>query len=221
MFLELTDFLSADEVARLRDIAARVRFVDGKVSNPNNQTKNNQQAHEADPLYGESARLLADAFLRSAPFQDFAFPRSLVPPLLARYEAGMGYGAHSDGAFMQLGKDRLRSDLAATVWLNPPDSYDGGELVVHFGTKPVAIKGPPGSVVIYPSTQLHEVRPVTRGTRLVAVTFIESRIPDEFLRNQLYELGRIAETEGPRMDWDARVRLDVVRNNLLRLWARG
>jgi PKHD-type hydroxylase len=221
MFLELADFLTLDEVARLQDMAARLRFVDGRVSNPNNATKNNLQAHEADPLYGESSRLLADAFLRSAPFQDFAFPRSLVPPLLARYDAGMGYGAHADGAFLQLGRDRLRGDLAATVWLNPPDSYDGGELVVRLGTRPVAIKGEAGSVVIYPSTQLHEVRPVTRGTRLVAVTFIESRVPDEFQRNQLYELGRIAEAEGPRMEWDNRVRLDVVRNNLLRLWARG
>jgi len=220
MFLELADFLTPEDVARLHDIAARLNFVDGRVSNPNNQTKNNLQAHEADPLYGESSRLLADAFLRSAPFQDFAFPRSLVPPLLARYDAGMAYGAHADGAFLQLGRDRLRSDLAATVWLSPPDSYDGGELVVRLGTRPVAIKGEAGSVVIYPSTQLHEVRPVTRGTRLVAVTFIESRVPDEFRRNQLYELGRIAEAEGPRMEWDHRVRLDVVRNNLLRLWAR-
>jgi PKHD-type hydroxylase len=221
MFLELKNFLTPQDVARLRDIAAKLNFVDGRASNPNNPTKNNLQASELDPLYGESSRIVADAFLRSAPFQDFAFPRSIVPPLLARYEVGMAYGAHADGAHMQLGKDRLRSDLAATVWLNPPDSYDGGELVVHLGTRPVAIKGEPGSVVIYSSTQLHEVTPVRRGQRLVAVTFIESRIPDEFQRNQLYELSRIAEEEGPKMAWDVRVRLDVVRNNLMRMWSRG
>ncbi len=221
MFLELKDFLTPQEVERLRALAGRLNFVDGRVSNPHNQTKNNLQASEADPLYAESTRILSDAFLRSDAFQDFAFPRSIVPPLLARYEVGMAYGAHSDGAFMQLGRDRLRTDLAATVWLNPIDSYDGGELVVHFGTQPVVFKGEPGSVVIYPSTQLHEVTPVRRGQRLVAITFIESRVPDEFLRTQLYELGRIAEVEGPRMAWDYRVRLDVVRNNLMRLWARG
>ncbi|MBV9549914.1 MAG: PKHD-type hydroxylase, partial [Alphaproteobacteria bacterium] len=93
--------------------------------------------------------------------------------------------------------------------------------VVHFGSRPVTIKGAAGSVVIYPSTKLHEVLPVTRGERLVAVTFIESRVPDEFQRTQLYELSRIAEEEGPRMDWNCRVRLDTVRNNLLRLWTRG
>ena len=221
MFLELKDFLNTSEVARLREIAAKLNFVDGRASNPNNPTKNNLQASELDPLYGESSRIVADAFLRSGPFQDFAFPRSIVPPLLARYEVGMAYGAHADGAHLQLGKDRLRSDLAATVWLAPPDSYDGGELVVHLGTHPVAIKGEAGSVVIYSSTQLHEVTPVRRGQRLVAVTFIESRVPDEFQRNQLYELSRIAEEEGPKMSWDHRVRLDVVRNNLIRLWARG
>jgi len=221
MFLELNDFLTAGDVVRLQELATKLNFVDGKVSNPFNHTKNNLQAHEADPLYAESTRIVSDAFLRSDAFQDFAFPRSIVPPLLARYEVGMSYGAHSDAAYIQFGKDRLRTDLAATVWLNPPESYDGGELVVHFGTRPVAIKGAPGSVVIYPSTQLHEVTPVTRGQRLVSITFIESRIPDEFQRTQLYELSRIAEQEGPRMAWEQRVRLDVVRNNLLRMWSRA
>jgi PKHD-type hydroxylase len=221
MFLELQDFLKPEEVQRLREIAAKVNFVDGKVSNPYNQTKNNLQASESDPLYAESSRLVADAFLRSDAFQDFAFPRSIIPPLLARYDAGMGYGVHSDTAYIQLGKDRLRTDLAATVWLNPPESYDGGELIVHFGTRPVAVKGAPGSVVIYPSTQLHEVTKVTRGQRLVSITFIESRIPDAFQRTQLYELSRIAEVAGPKMDWDHRTRLDVVRNNLLRMWTRS
>ena len=221
MFLELNDFLTVQEVERLRELAGHVGFVDGRGSNPNNQTKNNLQASETDPHYVESSRIVTDAFLRSDAFQDFAFPRSIIPPRLARYDVGMGYGVHSDAAHIQLGKDRLRTDLAATVWLSPPDSYDGGELVVHFGTRPVAIKGAPGSVVIYPSTNLHEVTPVRRGQRLVAITFIESRVPDEFQRNQLYELSRIAEVEGPTMSWDYRVRLDVVRNNLIRMWTRA
>jgi PKHD-type hydroxylase len=87
-------------VARLREIASKLNFVDGRASNPNNPTKNNLQASELDPLYGESSRIVADAFLRSGPFQDFAFPRSIVPPLLARYEVGMAYGAHADGAHL-------------------------------------------------------------------------------------------------------------------------
>lgn len=220
MFLELKGFLKAEEVARLRELATRVQFVDGRISNPHNQAKNNLQASEADPLYLESSRIAGEAFMRSEPFRNFAFPRHIAPPLLARYEVGMTYGAHADTSHMRFGNEVHRSDLSATVWLNPPESYDGGELVVHLGTHPVVIKGEPGSVVIYPSTQLHAVTPVRRGQRLVSITFIESMIPDEFLRTQLYELNEVAALEGLKMSWESRIRLEAVRYNLTRLWAR-
>ncbi len=221
MFLEIKDFLSPEEVARLTALAAKVQFVDGRISNPHNKAKNNLQASESDPGYVESSRIVAEAFARSEAFRDFAFPRHVAPPLLARYEVGMTYGAHADTAHMRFGNEMHRSDLSATVWLTPPASYDGGELVVHLGTRPVVIKGEPGSVVVYPSTQLHEVTPVRRGQRLVSITFIESLIPEEFLRTQLYELNEVAALEGLKMDWANRVRLEAVRNNLLRLWARS
>ena len=220
MFLEIKDFLTSGEVVRLRDLAARVQFVDGRISNPHNQSKNNLQANEADPHYTESSNIVAAAFARSAPFRDFAFPRHVAAPLLARYEVGMTYGVHADTSHMRFGNDVHRSDLSATVWLNPPASYDGGELVVHLGTRPVVIKGEAGSLIVYPSTQLHEVTPVRRGQRLVSITFIESLIPDEFLRTQLYELNEVAALEGLKMDWGNRVRLEAVRFNLLRLWTR-
>jgi len=220
MFLELKDFLTPDEVARLREMAAKVQFVEGRISNPHNQTKNNLQANESDPLYAESSRLVAAAFARCAPFRDFAFPRHIAPPLLARYEVGMTYGAHADTSHMLYGNEIRRSDLSATVWLSPPASYDGGELVVYLGNKLVAVKGEAGSVIVYPSTQLHEVTPVRRGQRLVSITFIESMIPEEFLRTQLYELNEVAALEGLKMSWANRVRLEAVRNNLLRLWSR-
>jgi len=205
MFLEINDFLTPSEVARLRDLATRVTFVDGRISNPHNQAKKNLQASESDPLYAESSRIVADAFARSGPFRDFAFPAEV---------------AHADTSHMRFGNQVRRSDLSATVWLNPPQDYDGGELVVHLGTRPVVIKGQPGSVVVYPSTQLHEVTPIRRGQRLVSITFIESMIPDEFLRTQLYELNEVAALEGLKMDWSSRVRLEAVKNNLLRLWSR-
>ena len=221
MFLEIKGFLKAEEVARLQELAPRVRFVDGRISNPHNQAKNNLQASETDPLYAETSRIVADAFSRSEPFRDFAFPRRVAPPLLARYEVGMTYGAHADTAHMRFGNEVHRSDLSATVWLNPPASYDGGELIVHLGTRAVVIKGEPGSVVVYPSTQLHEVTPVRRGQRLVSITFIESLVADEFLRTQLYELNEVAALEGLKMAWGNRVRLEAIRNNLLRLWSRS
>ena len=220
MFLEMNDFLNPEEAGRLREIATRVQFVDGRVSNPHNQAKNNLQASDTDPLHAESSRIVAAAFARSAPFRDFALPRQIAPPLLARYEVGMTYGAHADTSHMRFGNEVHRSDLSATVWLNPPASYDGGELVVYLGTRPVVIKGEPGSLVVYPSTHLHEVTPVRRGQRLVSITFIESLIPDEFQRTQLYELSEVAALEGLKMEWGNRVRLDAVKNNLLRLWSR-
>ena len=221
MSLEIKDFLNPAEVARLQELSLKVQFVDGRISNPHNQAKNNLQASETDPHYAESSRIVAAAYARSAPFADFAFPRHVAPPLLARYEVGMTYGAHADVSHMRFGNEVHRSDLSATVWLNPPASYDGGELVVHLGTQPLAIKGEAGSVIVYPSTQLHEVAPVRRGQRLVSITFIESLIPDEFHRTQLYELSEVAALEGLKMNWSNRVRLEAVRNNLLRLWVRS
>ncbi|HEY4075615.1 MAG TPA: Fe2+-dependent dioxygenase [Rhizomicrobium sp.] len=221
MFLEIKDFLTSQEVAQLTAIAQSLAFVDGRISNPANQAKNNLQASHDDPGQVESSRIVADAFARSQPFREFAYPRHIAPPLLARYEAGMHYGAHADTAFMHFANGLHRSDLSATVWLTPPSSYDGGELVVHLGTRPVVIKGEPGSVIVYPSTQLHEVTPVRRGHRLVSITFIESMVPDEFQRTQLYDLSEVAALEGLKMHWENRVRLEAVRNNLLRLWARS
>jgi len=220
MFLEIKGFLTPAEVERLRALAAQTSFVDGRVSNPAMETKKNLQAAVTDPAQAEASRIVGDAFARSEAFRDFAYPAHVAPPLLARYEVGMQYGAHADTAHMRFGAEVRRSDLSATVWLNPPASYDGGELVVHLGTQPVVLKGEPGSVTVYPSTQLHEVAPVRRGTRLVAITFIESRVPDEFLRTQLYDLSEVAALEGLNLRWENRVRLDAVRNNLLRLWSR-
>lgn len=220
MFLAIKDFLTPGEVARLRELSLKAQFVDGRISNPHNKAKNNLQASESDPNYPESSRIVAAAFARSDAFRDFAFPRHVAAPLLARYEVGMAYGTHADVSHMRFGTDVHRSDLSATVWLNDPSSYDGGELVIYLGAKPVVIKGEAGSVIVYPSTHLHEVAPLRRGQRLVSITFIESLIPDEFQRTQLYELSEVAALEGLKMEWSNRVRLEAVKNNLLRLWSR-
>ncbi len=220
MILELKDFLTPAEVARLTALAQELHFVNGRISNPTNLTKDNLQADPADARSAESSRIVADAFARSEPFRDFAFPKRIAPPLLARYEPGMKYGAHADAAHLQVDGARLQSDLSATVFLADPSSYQGGELVFHLGTRPIAAKGQPGEVIVYPSTMLHEVRPVRSGTRLVSITFIESLIPDEYKRTQLYELNEVAALEGLKMDWGNRVRLETVRQNLLRMWSK-
>jgi PKHD-type hydroxylase len=221
MFLELRGLLNPQEVARLVSLSRELRFIDGKASNPANVTKDNLQADHADPRYQESTQIVSAAFARSREFRDFAFPKRIAPPLLSRYEPGMKYGPHADSAVIPLGNTTLRSDLSCTVFLNEPQAYEGGELVVHLGTRPVVFKGVPGEAIVYPSTMLHEVRPVRSGQRLVSITFIESMIPDEYHRTQLYELNEVAALEGLKMDWANRVRLEVVRQNLLRMWGDG
>jgi PKHD-type hydroxylase len=224
MFQEISDLLNPAEVARLVQLSRELPFVEGRLSNPANVTKLNLQSDQSDPRYPEAAQIVVEAFQRCRPFREFAFPKRIAPPLLSRYEPGMKYGAHADAAFMtiqaQSGAYQLRSDLSATVFLNDPASYEGGELVLHIGTLPVMIKGQPGSTFVYPSTTLHEVRPVRAGTRLVSITFIESMIPDERERNLAFELKDVMGLEGLKMDWISRTRLEAVYQNLLRMWSR-
>lgn len=219
MFLEIDDVLTADELAELRRLAAKARFIDGRISSPHSTVKDNLQIDHADQAYQASSRLMAEALMRNEPFRNFAFPSLLAPPLLACYEPGMRYGLHSDSAIIQLGQRQLRSDISCTIFLNEPDSYEGGELSVRLGTRDIAFKLQPGAAVVYPSTTLHEVTPVTRGKRLVGITFVESQIPDPVLRELLYDLDEVAATEGLNMSDEGRVRLQHVRTNLRRMWS--
>jgi PKHD-type hydroxylase len=223
MFQQLQHFLKPEEVARLVQLADELTFIEGRLSNPHNTTKMNLQIDRQDPRYAESAKIVLDAFERSRPFQDFAFPKVIAPPVLSRYEPGMRYGAHADAAFMSITAPsaslRLRSDLSCTVFLNHPTAYEGGELLLHVGTLPIPIKGYPGEAFVYPSTLLHEVRPVASGVRLVSITFIESLIPDETKRNILFEIQDVLALEGLKMNWASRVRMEVVTQNLNRMWS--
>ena len=219
MFLKIKNLLTSAEVARLLTLAEELQFVDGRASNTANTTKQNLQADTADPKYAESSQTVHVALARSREFVDYALPKRIAPPLLSRYEPGMKYGPHADSAIIQLGNARLRSDLSCTVFIGDPSSYDGGELAIVAGNQTVAFKGAPGEAIVYPSTMLHEVVPVRSGRRLVSITFIESLIADQHQRAQVYELNEIAALEGLKMDWESRVRLDVVRQNLMRMWS--
>ncbi|MCE9522217.1 MAG: Fe2+-dependent dioxygenase [Alphaproteobacteria bacterium] len=221
MFLEIKGILTPQEVARLFTLSRELRFVDGRVTNPANQTKNNLQVDHGDPKYAESVHIVNAALARSREFVDFAMPKRVAPPLLSRYEPGMQYGAHADSAIIQVPNGRLRSDLSCTVFVAEPSTYDGGELSIVAGSRTIAFKGGAGDAIVYPSTTLHEVVPVRAGQRLVSITFIESLIADEHQRSQVYELNEIAALEGLTMKWENRVRLDVVRQNLMRMWAKN
>jgi PKHD-type hydroxylase len=219
MFLKIKNLLNSEECERLVALAGELKFVDGRVSNPANTAKQNLQADASDPKYAESVKIVTTALARSREFGSFALPKRVAPPLLCRYEPGMKYGAHADSAIIQLSNTKLRSDLSCTVFIAEPTGYEGGELAMIIGNQTLAFKGTPGEAIIYPSTLWHEVVPVRTGQRLVSITFIESHIADQHRRMQVYELNEIAALEGAQMNPESRIRLDVVRQNLMRMWS--
>ena len=209
--------LTQAEIDECKAIAASAPFVHGRISNPHNKAKDNEQLHEQQ-AYHKSSQLLMQAFGRSPEFAEFAFPAMIAPPLITRYKPGMKYGAHADAAFLPMPGQMIRSDLSCTIFLNEPETYEGGALHIRLGDGELRFKLKPGEAILYPSDTLHEVEPVTKGERLVAITFIQSRVPDPFRRNLLFDLNEVAALEGLNMDPQNFSRLQLVQQNLLRYW---
>ena len=169
--------------------------------------------------HGLVGQLAGAAIMRNDEIRNFAFPRRAATPLLSRYEPGMNYGPHADAPFLQLPTGPMRSDVSATLFIGEPASYEGGELVIHLGNARHSFKGEPGSMILYPSTTLHEVAPITSGQRLSMFTFMESVIPNQIHRELLYTLNEVSALEGYNVSWENRTRLQFVIANLHRMWA--
>ena len=217
MFREI-ELLTPGQIAELRQIAAAANFVDGRISNPHSKVKQNLHLHD-DAAFQRSSQLLMQALFEHEDFRNFAFPAAITPPLLTRYTKGMRYGVHPDAAFIRLPNMAIRSDLSCTIFLNDPASYEGGALRIQLGTRDLRFKGAAGTAIIYPSNQLHEVEEVTAGERLVAIAFIQSQVFETYHREILYELNEVAALEGLKMSFENFSRLQLVQQNLLRLWS--
>jgi PKHD-type hydroxylase len=209
--------LTDAEIAECRRIAAAAPFVDGRMTNPHNTAKQNEQLHD-ESGYQKSAQLLQAALIRNEELLNFAFPVKIAPPLITRYRPAMKYGLHTDVAYMQLPNGGLRSDLSCTIFLNEPEGYEGGALHIRLSDADLRFKLKPGEAIVYPSDTLHEVEPVTSGERLVAITFIQSRVQDPFRRNLLYNLNEVAALEGLTMKPENYTMLQLIQNQLLRYW---
>jgi PKHD-type hydroxylase len=220
MFLQIENFLTADEVQSIAEIARQAKFIDGKRSNPHNLTKDSSIVDPSDPLGQKASQIALAALQRSEEARNFVFPQRVAVPSLVRYVAGMKYGAHIDAAYLPVGPQPLRSDVSCTMFISNTADYQGGELIAHIGTEMVRVKGNAGAVVFYPSTTVHQVVPVSSGERLVMITFIESQIPDQLQRDMLYALGEVRALEALKMDWRNRTQLDYVIANLHRMWSR-
>lgn len=216
MFKQLK-LLEVDQVKALREIAANGKFVDGKISNPHSKIKNNLQLHDVK-AYEKSSKILNDALMSNREFLEFAFPDVVAPPLITMHKPGMNYGLHADSALIPLSDGPIRSDISCTIFLNGADEYEGGALRVTHGEASMRFKGMPGSAIVYPSYTLHEVEEVTKGERMVAITFIQSKVRDVMKRNLLYEFNEVAALEGLNMKHENYTRLQAAQYNLMRMW---
>jgi PKHD-type hydroxylase len=220
VFLQIDKFLTDSEVASLTELAAQVKFIDGRTTNPHNTGKNNTIADANDPVAQKASQITLAALQRSDAARNFVFPQRVAIPTLCRYGVGMNYGPHVDTAFLPGGPQPMRCDVSCTMFVSDPATYQGGELIVYVGSEPVRIKGNAGQAVFYASTSVHQVAPVTAGERLVVITFIESQIPDPLQRDLLYALGEVRALEGLKMDWRSRTQIEYVISNLQRMWSR-
>lgn len=183
--------------------------------------KENLQADGSDPRTQALERFVAEALRRHPLFEIATRPARLSRLLFSRYEPGMTYGAHTDDAMMGAGEEKLRTDLAFTLFLADAASYDGGALVVQSALGDQEIRLEAGDAILYPAGSIHHVAPVTRGARLAAVGWLQSHIADAAQRELLFDLSvaraRLAEAGVAREEL---LRLDKSISNLLRMWAR-
>lgn len=223
MSVILQQVLAGEDLDRVRADLAAVGWASGKktAGAAARGVKDNLQADGADPRVQALERFVIDALRRHPLFDIAARPARLTRLLFSRYQPGMTYGAHTDDALMGPADDKLRTDLAFTLFLAPSTSYEGGALVVQspLGDQQIALEA--GDAILYPAGSIHYVAPVTRGERLAAVGWIESFVADAMQRETLFDLSvtrqRLAEAGAAREEL---LLLDKSISNLLRMWAR-
>lgn len=222
MILILDNLLTAAEVASLRETLANAKFVDGRATAGDavRNVKNNLQVTaQQEPGLDASQKLVQAALLKSELFTHNVLPRRILPAMFNRYDGGMSYGGHVDNAIMG-GGDAMRADLSLTIFLTAPADYDGGELVIATDGEARRVKLPAGGGVVYNSTTIHRVEPVTRGSRLAAVTWIQSFVREEGRREILAELAEVARwARATAPGSQEAMKVAKVRANLMRMWA--
>ncbi|MGD9979617.1 MAG: Fe2+-dependent dioxygenase [Hyphomonadaceae bacterium] len=223
MSVILQQVLEPEDLARVRAELGAIRWSSGKrtAGAAARGVKENLQADGADPHVKELERFVVDALRRHPLFEIAARPARISRLLFSRYEPGMTYGAHTDDALMGAGDDKLRTDLAFTIFLADRDGYDGGELVVESALGEQAIGLDAGDAILYPAGSIHHVAPVTRGVRLAAVGWIQSHVSDIAQRETLFDLSVArARFDEAGVAREELLRLDKSISNLLRMWAR-
>jgi PKHD-type hydroxylase len=218
MILCIADILDAEGLAAVREGTRAATYVDGIMTAgwASRLVKKNEQLAGGPGAHAAQQRVVG-ALNKNSVFATAVMPRRIQPPLFARYTPGMSFGTHMDNAVM--GEDFLRTDVSVTLFLSPPDDYDGGELVMDTTGGESEYKLAAGAAVVYPSTMLHRVNPVTRGMREVAVTWVQSLVRSAEQRELLFDLERarraLFERDGKTAEFDL---LHKTASNLRRMW---
>ncbi|TFZ00486.1 Fe2+-dependent dioxygenase [Ramlibacter henchirensis] len=224
MLLALPDLLTEDELALARRMLAQAPWADGRIGAGSQavQAKNNEQLPKDCEAARSIGAMVLRALDRSPQFLSACLPRKVFPPRINRYSGETNaYGKHVDGS-IRFGENgqRVRTDISCTVFLSDPGDYDGGELVVYEAGDERRFKPPAGDAVLYPGTHVHEVLPVTRGTRMAAFFWVESLVRTDEQRRLLHEFD-LALTSVRQISGEspATVALMGTYHNLLRMWA--
>lgn len=221
MIICMANILTSEELGLIIDRLKNAEFVDGKLTAGwhAQQVKNNAQLKNDAAPTQELRNLVNQALKRNSLFQIAARPKAIRPIMFSRYQGGMYYGTHIDNAIMG-DEELMRSDLSLTLFLSDPATYTGGELVIESTQGEQAFKLDAGSMVVYPTTTLHRVEPVTEGERLAAVTWVQSLVRDAHNREILFDLDTVRDTlfqkSGKTGEFDL---LSKSIANLLRKWA--
>ncbi|MDE2428272.1 MAG: Fe2+-dependent dioxygenase [Burkholderiales bacterium] len=225
MMLHIPGVLSREQVQAMRASLPASAWTDGKetVGEQGAQVKRNRQLPASSPLRQQLGDIVLAALARNPVFFAAALPLRIEPPLFNCYEGGEHYGLHVDGAMRkQHDGSYLRTDVSSTLFLCDPEEYEGGELVVvdTYGTHEVKL--PAGDMIVYPSTSLHRVEPVTRGARICSFFWTQSMVRDDARRGMLFELDQTIQTLRGRIGDCAEVlTLTGHYHNLLRQWSEA
>ncbi|WP_393947479.1 PKHD-type hydroxylase YbiX [Kluyvera intermedia] len=223
MMYRIPGVLNAQEVRHLIDELNQADWVDGRatVGAQGAQVKNNQQVDTRSERYATLQAHVLAAVNRHSLFFAAALPKTISTPLFNRYQEQETYGFHVDGAVRQHPQSSwMRTDLSATLFLSDPESYDGGELTINDTYGQHSVKLPAGDLVLYPSSSLHCVTPVTRGVRVASFMWIQSMIRDDKRRAMLFELdGNIQSLKNRHGESEEALSLLNLYHNLLREWS--
>ncbi len=219
-FLQIPSLLKPDEVAQIHDLAADAKFVDGKstATLAARDLKHNRQMDPQNECLSAIRGIIDNALSTSPLFNIAALPARVYPFIVSRYEPGDHYGWHIDSPIM--GEPQIRTDLAMTIFLSDPDSYEGGELILQADAGALTFKPAKGDAVLYPCQYVHCVNSVTKGRRLAAVTWIQSNVKSPEQRQILFHLNQIhASLHSQAPNAPETTLLLQTHSNLFRMWA--